>query len=502
MCHENRVKPIPFLRNICLRNIPIAVWGIAGLAVLLRLGIAAATQFTQEDALITLRYAENIARGQGFAYNPGERVLGTTTPLYTLLLALASWLGLPALATGKVVNIGADGLLCVALFRWLRAAGWGRAGYVAAFLAAVNPIAIRVAISGQEAALAALLGALAWAAYAEGRPRAAFCAGAALFLVRWDGLLLLAVLTGAVVWRERRFPWREWGVALALAAPWLLFAMLYFGSPIPVTLAAKAVVYGWASPDTPLPELHKLLFRLFGTPTYALTALAAGFGLWRVVRARQSALIAPTVWFVLYWGAFLVSKVLLFEWYLVPPLPVYTLLAAVGVAGAVTPRLAVRLPAVAGRAALGVLASALVVLGGRSAWRSLWESQQVEDHLRRPLGLWLRAHSRPGDRIMLEPIGYIGYYSGRPVLDVVGLVTPAVLPFYRRDDPAPLLSMAQAFRPEWCVLRPEERGRIERAAETAGQSWPYMLVGTFSYASRPTARPATFLVFRRTEAAP
>ncbi|MEW6648986.1 MAG: hypothetical protein AB1453_02220 [Chloroflexota bacterium] len=51
-----------------------------------------ADNFTQDDTFITYRYARNIARGYGFVYNPGEGVLGTTTPLYTLLLAaIIAW---------------------------------------------------------------------------------------------------------------------------------------------------------------------------------------------------------------------------------------------------------------------------------------------------------------------------------------------------------------------------------------------------------------------------
>jgi hypothetical protein len=40
-----------------------------------------------DDAFITFRYARSIAAGAGFVYNPAEPVLGTTTPLYTLILA-------------------------------------------------------------------------------------------------------------------------------------------------------------------------------------------------------------------------------------------------------------------------------------------------------------------------------------------------------------------------------------------------------------------------------
>ncbi|MDP6777925.1 MAG: hypothetical protein QGI83_14300, partial [Candidatus Latescibacteria bacterium] len=41
-----------------------------------------------DDPYITYRYARNIAEGHGFIYNPGESVLGTTAPLYALILAL------------------------------------------------------------------------------------------------------------------------------------------------------------------------------------------------------------------------------------------------------------------------------------------------------------------------------------------------------------------------------------------------------------------------------
>src|SRR5262245_31922234 len=47
------------------------------------------TRIRLEDALITYRYASNVATGVGFVYNAGERVLGTTTPLLTLVLGLA-----------------------------------------------------------------------------------------------------------------------------------------------------------------------------------------------------------------------------------------------------------------------------------------------------------------------------------------------------------------------------------------------------------------------------
>src|SRR6202022_2682648 len=39
-----------------------------------------------DDAYITFRYARNLAEGLGLVYNPGEWVLGTTAPLWAILL--------------------------------------------------------------------------------------------------------------------------------------------------------------------------------------------------------------------------------------------------------------------------------------------------------------------------------------------------------------------------------------------------------------------------------
>lgn len=50
-------------------------------------------RFSTEDSYITYRYAKNLAEGQGFVYNPGERYLGTTAPAYALFLAFFGLLG-------------------------------------------------------------------------------------------------------------------------------------------------------------------------------------------------------------------------------------------------------------------------------------------------------------------------------------------------------------------------------------------------------------------------
>ena len=61
--------------------------GAAG--ALVGIGVAAQRAWLCDDAFISLRYAGNLARGDGLVYNVGERVEGFTNLLWTLLLAAA-----------------------------------------------------------------------------------------------------------------------------------------------------------------------------------------------------------------------------------------------------------------------------------------------------------------------------------------------------------------------------------------------------------------------------
>src|SRR5262245_307227 len=61
---------------------------LAGVAILAALQLHNAYGLKTDDAPITFRYAENLASGRGFVCNAGERVLGTSAPLFALTLAL------------------------------------------------------------------------------------------------------------------------------------------------------------------------------------------------------------------------------------------------------------------------------------------------------------------------------------------------------------------------------------------------------------------------------
>lgn len=192
-----------------------------------------------DDAAITFRYAAQLADGNGFTFNTGDRTSGASAPLYTLALAVAARLGVrPETAAGaaSVPLFGAAVALATALAH--RLGGWAAATVTAAFLLTSDVFQNQM-LSGMESALAVTLGLAALLAISSGHATAAAALAGLAVVNRLDALALVAALAVAAVALRRRPPPRVLGVGAAVVAPWFLFATWYFGSPLPHSMTQK-----------------------------------------------------------------------------------------------------------------------------------------------------------------------------------------------------------------------------------------------------------------------
>lgn len=444
---------------------------------------------TEEDFFITLRYAQNIAHGLGFVYNPGAHVLGATTPLYTLILALLIRLHLDPIFWAKLLGIAADAVTCIAVYRLGRALQHPGAGLAAALCVALLSVNLIWATKGMEVELVAAAGAVAWAAWAEEREIVAWVAAAILALLRIDGVVLAVfLLLGTLFW-ERQLPWRGLLLFTLVQLPWLIFATLYFGSPVPVSVTAKLHVYAH-SPTSRFPRLGEFLALMshnVGLMLLLGCALAlAALIYYLQLRRSKSGLPAPPelrlvpsgLWILSYYASMAFSPVFLFGWYFVPPTPLYYLIAMTGwsiLLGCIWKDLFRwaandRLSRAGNVLQKPVMSVALVMVAALllagvfvpRALRDLRSGQASEQTLRIPIGQWLHDHALPTDTVMLEPIGYIGYFGGTRILDVVGLVSPEVLPMWDRQVPSPEHAIWWRYRPDWILLRAGEWGDMQK----------------------------------------
>ncbi|MGH9885451.1 MAG: hypothetical protein ACREBE_07970, partial [bacterium] len=115
--------------------------------------------FVWEDALISLRYAENLLKGDGLAYNPGERVLGTTAPLYVFFLALLRGVSGPAFwRCWTLTSLAFDAVTAYTMTRLLlRWPALGGAAALFTLFLAMNTVLNDVCISGMETPLVLML---------------------------------------------------------------------------------------------------------------------------------------------------------------------------------------------------------------------------------------------------------------------------------------------------------------------------------------------------------
>ncbi len=295
-----------------------------------------------DDSFITFRYARNIVAGNGFTYNPGQAVLGTTTPLYTLLMAVLGALtggeGAPFPVLALVVNALADALTCLLLIRLGARLGHPLSGYAAALAWSIAPWSVTFAIGGMETSLYVLLLTLTALAWLEGRLALTALSAALALLTRPDALLLLAPIGLDALWQWHRGrlrldarAWRGLALSALLLAAWGMYATWHFGSPIPHSVTAKTLAYHLG----PTEGLVRLL-QHYATPFLLYTRL----GMWWVglgmvlypflylVGARRTLSAHPRLWPWLaypwlYFTAFAIANPLIFRWYLTPPLPAY-----------------------------------------------------------------------------------------------------------------------------------------------------------------------------------
>ena len=420
----------------------------------LRVALFAATGFQADDAFITYRYAENLARGLGFVYNAGERVYGTTTPLLTLVLAGAARLGAPLPLAALAVNLAATAAILYAAARLLAPRAAPPVVVLALGLLVLAPSHAVWSVSGMETALFVALLVLGLWAYADRRWLPLGLAGGGLFLARFDGFIFVLAVVAAELWLAWRAPaeatgrWRGYAVAAAalalVVAPWLAFAGWYFHDIVPNSVWAKLALYRDAGFDrtTPVALLRQAL-RLGEFLPAAMEAPAALAAL-AALAMRRSRLIVLPVWFFAYLGFLLLGRTHIHPWYVVP-LHVVALLSAVAAAAPWIPAIAPRRIAAAAATALALLAAVALP----AAFREAAARQRVYEAAHAELGRFLRDRAAPGDVVYAWDIGYIGYLSGRRILDFVGIVSPEVIAANARRD---FLGVLRRHRPDWAVV--------------------------------------------------
>ncbi|GEM_PF-4777453 len=269
-------------------------------------------------------------------------------------------------------------------------------------------------------------------------------------VTRPEGWALLALVAIVTLIRDRRQLLLKAVPVLLIAGNWLLFAWLYFGSIIPNSLTAKTALYSayerfstWQNLavtlglNSPLGWIIWPLFLLGLIFAFRSDRLLALIGLWCCV----------------YLGALVVSGTHVFFWYPAPVYPISFLIITIAVAFLLR-HLRIEKAAylnwlTASASILIVFASLLHLIGRFDGLRREMATYH-ETHI--AAADYLTQHARPGDRVLAEDIGYLGYYFRGTIIDRDGLVTPEAACYNRAGE---YHRFADSTNAEWLFIDPD-----------------------------------------------
>jgi 4-amino-4-deoxy-L-arabinose transferase-like glycosyltransferase len=492
------------------RHLSLIIALVLGLASLFPL-IAAynSSPFLNDDSYITLTYAKNLALGRGFVFNHPPATLGTTTPLFTIVVASLARVFSPAAIQYIAVFLTAFCWLGIVWVLYSSREAWGLTDWQVGIVGLVIIGSGWVGFLGMEAYLFAFLLVLSLSLFLVRRFLLAGFVTGLLFLTRGEGALVLVAILGAVMltpWRKGKLIDVQAGriilrIAFGFAVPvalWLVYAHLTFGSFLPNTLAAKqaqgqAGVSLWRPfwqllTDDWMPGWGEA-FALTGVPLVNLWWVIVFVGLVGMLRKWHRWLILVG-WIGFYVGGYVLLNVPAYQWYQLPILFVLNLLFGLGVVELVSllvsrvkPRwLSLGASVLVTGLLLGVLAKPTVAAMLASKGDARGESYVA-------LSQWLRDHTQETESIAFIEVGYLGYYTDNRIVDLTGLTLPDIVPHIAEKD------FAWGFwhyQPDYYIYLPDFDWALASIRMDARFDRQYQPVATL-----PGPRRTDFVIYKR-----
>jgi hypothetical protein len=453
------------------RNSTALIWRVdprlvlavaALLAVLFYLVVSALVfriGFPLDDTWIHLTYARNIAEHGEWAYRLGEHSAGSTSPLWTILLAIGFLLEFAPYAwtyfLGWVVltfmAIHAESVARKLLGSYKPRLPWVGLFFVFAWHLTWS------AVSGMETLLHAFLVFAVLAALMNGSCRyltLGLLTGLSIW-VRPDGLTLLGPIFLVALLTETTWSLRGeaiWKTLIgfgALFLPYLVFNLILSGNPMPNTFYAKQAEYEayWLSKSL-TERVRNYLWPIVASP---FLILIPGVFIWakKNFRSRNWGALAGIIWF---FGYILIYFMRLPAYqhgrYIIPALPILYLWGLLGMLEYATSANTNRRVIFGWQVLTGVLCLAFTLIAARqNAYDVFWiESEMVET------AKWVQQNVPPDAVLAVHDIGALGYYVPNPLIDLAGLITPEVIPFIR--DETRLVEYLDSSAAEYLIVFP------------------------------------------------
>lgn len=393
-------------------------------------------RFPNDDQFILYRYIDNIASGNGFVFNIGERVLGATTPLFTLIAAFFKFLFFDADTPFLVacLNIIFLSFSSVYFFRLAQRFLSKELVFLSLFVFIFSMS--RTIPEGMETPL------FLWLVFAflNNLFDKKFSISAVYLglvcLTRPDaGLIAVMAFVYWLLQDGYKKAFKYTLVAVSVVVPWIIFAVFYFGSFVPQSLATKTfshLIYNiaplqgfkvqissvsriyWGRIFDPDNIFLQIIFNL--VPIVFLVTMAV----YKKINKNNWILFAiPFV----YMLSFSISNPIIFPWYVSQMEPFWILLSLIGI-GLIFVKIQDH--------RWKVLLMFVLLIGPASYWlkSSFFANSSSKTSAFEVSSFIKKNMNSNADSVGLADIGIVGYYTNAHILDFIGLVKGESVHFY------------------------------------------------------------------------
>ena len=434
---------------------PAGFWVVLGIALIfyvifiLRTSfvIHGVTYFTLvDDAMISMRYARNLAQGFGLVWNPGQPPIeGFTNPGWVFFMAVVHLFPVPQSMISLVIMLVSGLILLVNALVVFQVAGLlaptsRRAPVMAGTIAAFYFPLVYWALRGMEVGLLALCIDLAllfaFRVTINGEngflPWLAVCLAAAL-VVRLDSFIQVFLILTYLIYNHREKPgiiWLPVLVSVVTFLATLFLQKLYFGEFLPNTYYLK--VSGFSA-------MERIKVGIIAFANYALGDVIMlfifsllGYSLFKSIRTREGTLLlglfiiqcSYSIWVGGDYAEEIVSSA---NRFITQGMPALIILFSLAVDRLIylasnSETIPLRLKRGFMPLAIALAMGTILAISGRQWFNWYIDNAPMlkTDIVRVELGLHLKQYTAPSAVIAVHAAGQIPYYSERTTIDLLG----------------------------------------------------------------------------------
>jgi hypothetical protein len=449
--------------------------------------------FPLDDAWIHQTYARTLIQEGEWAFIPGQSSAGSTSPLWTILLALGYILALDPRFWAYLLGFICLFAIVLVCLRWFHSkqekqTNWG---LFLSVMIAFEWHLLWSGLSGMEIPLFSfLVCSILFLGLPEGWHQGwiGFLVGVGIW-IRPDALTLLLPVLWILFWQERgdmkSFFTRgfQFSVGMGLVLlPYLYFNYQLSGEILPTTFYAKQIEYGslrsvsfltrWLRMSgLPITDGAGPFVEIGGPLIGVLSILSPGilYGAWLSIRLKRWKEFAPLLWVLGFLTLYAIRLPATYQHgrYMMPTIPVLLTLAVLGMQQGLQRLDHDRRGWILQR--VWVLSSILISIGfllrGAQTYGkdvAIIESEMVAT------ARWVNENIEMDAVIAAHDIGAIGYFATRDLVDLAGLVSPEVVPILR--DEKALAGYLNEQQVDYLVAFPNWYGSLTRGLEQVYQS--------------------------------